>query len=308
MFGTGEWASSASESTKPSWTSSSWRSGTYCRQMGSPGVWMRSTMAGEMRNSKFSAACRRRARSGKCSGPNLATSASSEAMLRLRSSCCQDSMRQILEIDHQVVAGGVIAGDRRHPRVAASLIELARAGVVRAGRGLDDEEPSVVARELLLDRGQQLDPAREGQGVGTELLTAVEQQLGPDALALACRVDDDPVEVIGAFGAGCRTPAGVADQLVGAIRAQEAVVIVTRQAVVEQLRRDRDLRRPEQAGGRRELLKPCALRAADGTERGAHGQPWRPALRAARPRRYGAPARRNPSRPRAPCGTGRRRR
>src|SRR5260370_12897470 len=218
MFGTGAWCGSARGSAKPAWTWSSWRWGTYCRQMGSPGVGMGSAMAGEMRNSKFSAACRRRARSGKCSGPNLATSASSEAMLRLRSSCCQASMRQSVEIDHQVVAGGVIAGDRRHPRVAASLIERARAGVVRAGRGLDDEEPSVVARELLLDRGQ---------------------QLGPDALALACRVDDDPVEVIGAFGPGCRTPAAVADPLVGAIRPQEAVVIVTRQAVVAPLRRHR---------------------------------------------------------------------
>src|SRR5260370_16727789 len=117
---------------------------------------MRSTMAGEMRNSKFSAACRRRAKSGKCSAPNLATSASSEAMLRLRSSCCQDSMRQILEIDHQVIAGGVIAGDRPHPRVAASLIERARAGIVRAGRGLDYQQPSVLARDLLLDPDHQL--------------------------------------------------------------------------------------------------------------------------------------------------------
>src|SRR2546429_5303820 len=32
MLGTGECASSASESTIPSCTSSSWRSGTYCRQ------------------------------------------------------------------------------------------------------------------------------------------------------------------------------------------------------------------------------------------------------------------------------------
>src|SRR2546422_7873502 len=45
-------ASSARESTRPSCTSSSWRSGTYCRQIGSPGDVMSSTMAGEMRNSK----------------------------------------------------------------------------------------------------------------------------------------------------------------------------------------------------------------------------------------------------------------
>src|SRR5213596_2796137 len=134
MFGTGELASSANESTSPSCTSSSCRSGTYCRQMGSPGALMRSTMAGEIRNSKFSAACRSRSRSGKCSAPNLATSASSEAMLCLRSSCCQDSMRQILEIDHQVVAGGVVGARRR----------------------LDDDEASVVHRQFVLDGVEQL--------------------------------------------------------------------------------------------------------------------------------------------------------
>src|SRR3989449_7021557 len=126
MFGTGELASSANESTSPSCTSSSCRSGTYCRQMGSRGDVMRSTMAGEIRNSKFSAACRSRSRSGKCSAPNLATSASSEAMLCLRSSCCQDSMRQILEIDHQVVAGGVVAREPGRLGVAAPLVEGAR--------------------------------------------------------------------------------------------------------------------------------------------------------------------------------------
>src|SRR5437867_4844461 len=145
MFGTGECASSANESTRPSCTSSSCRSGTYCRQMGSPGDLMRFTIAGEIRNSKFSAACRSRARSGKCSAPNLATSASSDAMLCLRSSCCQDSMRQILEIDHQVVAGGddlvvylkdlthhqvvaggVVAREAGRPGVAAPLVEGAR--------------------------------------------------------------------------------------------------------------------------------------------------------------------------------------
>src|SRR3989449_9411333 len=131
MFGTGEWASSASESTIPSRTSSSWRSGTYWRQMGSPGDLIRSTIAGEMRNSKFAAACRSRPRSGKCSAPNLATSASREAMLRLRRSSCQDSIRQILEIDHQVVVGRVVARHGGAPGVAAPLVERARRCVLR---------------------------------------------------------------------------------------------------------------------------------------------------------------------------------
>src|SRR5713226_6225480 len=287
MFGTGEWASSASESTKPSWTSSSWRSGTYCRQMGSPGVWMRSTMAGEMRNSKFSAACRRRARSGKCSGPNLATSASSEAMLRLRSSCCQDSMRQILEIDHQVVAGGVVAREPGPLGVAAPLVEGAGGRVVGAGRRLDDDQSSPVRPQPVLDRAQ---------------------QLGAEPLALPGGVDDDPIQVEGPLGPRRRPPARVPDEAVIRICAKETVVVVAREGVVEQLHGDGDLVRPEQAGGRREPLKRCALRVTDGTERAAHAPPWRPAPRGGRPRRSGVPAPRSPNRRPSPYGTGRRRR
>src|SRR2546426_3976854 len=174
MFGTGEMASAASESTRPSCTSSSCGSGTYCRQMASLGDLMRSTIAGEIRNSKFSAACRRRSRSGKCSAPNLATSASSEAMLCLRSSCCQDSMRQILEVDHQVVAGGVVAREPGRPGVAAPLVEGARGCVFGPRRRLDDDQSCVVRGQLVLDRAQ---------------------QLGAEAFALPVRVHDDPVEI-----------------------------------------------------------------------------------------------------------------
>src|SRR4029077_4897931 len=94
-------------------------------------------------------------RSGKCFAPNLATSASSEAMLCLRSSCCQDSMRQILEIDHQVVAGGVIAREPGRLGVAAPLVEGARGSVVSARRRLDDDKASGVRRQFLLDSRQQ---------------------------------------------------------------------------------------------------------------------------------------------------------
>src|SRR6266704_3693041 len=167
MLGTGEFASSASESTSPSWTSSSWRSGTYCCQIGSPGDWMRSTIAGEMRNSKFSAACRSRARSGKCSAPNLATRASSDAMLCLRSRACQDSMRQVLEVDDEIVIGRVVAPEPRRRRVATSLVEGARGRVLGAGGRLDDDQSSVIRHQLALD--------------GAE-------QLRPDSLPLPCRV------------------------------------------------------------------------------------------------------------------------
>src|SRR3989442_984953 len=83
------------------------------------------------------------ARSGKCSAPNLATSASSEAMLCLRSTCCQDSMRQILEVDHQVVAGGVVAREPGRLGVAAPLVKRAGGRVRGTGRRLDDDQASV---------------------------------------------------------------------------------------------------------------------------------------------------------------------
>src|SRR5436305_6494884 len=151
MLGTGEFASSASESTIPSCTSSSWRSGTYCRQIGSPGAVMRSTIAGEMRNAEFRAASRSRSRSGKCSGPNLATKASSAAMLFLRSSSCQDTTRQVLEIDHQVVPRCVVAPEPRRLLVAASLVEGAGRGVLGARRCLDHYQPTALGPQRLLD-------------------------------------------------------------------------------------------------------------------------------------------------------------
>src|SRR2546428_5392538 len=210
MFGTGELASSASESTRPSCTSSSCRSGTYCRQMGLPGDLMRFTIAGEIRNSKFSAAWRSRSRSGKCSAPNRATSASSEAMLCLRSSCCQDSMRQILEIDHQVVAGGVVPREPGRLGVAAPLVEGARGRVVSAGRRLDDDQSSPVRPQPVLDGAQ---------------------QLGTEPLALPGGVDDDPIEVEGPLGARRRPPARVPDEAVIRLCAKEPEAAVAPEAV-----------------------------------------------------------------------------
>src|ERR1041384_5540210 len=91
MLGTGLSRSSSSESTIPSTTSSSWMVGMYCRQIGSSGDLMRSTIGGEIRNSKFSAAWRSAAwcSGGKCSGPNRSASASRLVIDRCRSSSCQ---------------------------------------------------------------------------------------------------------------------------------------------------------------------------------------------------------------------------
>src|SRR5437879_11676636 len=82
--------------------------------------------------------------------------ASREAMLRLRRSSCQDSIRQILEIDHQVVARRVIARHGGAPGVAAALVERARRGVRLEGGRLDDDQADTCRRQLLLDRPQRL--------------------------------------------------------------------------------------------------------------------------------------------------------
>src|SRR5437879_12425850 len=246
MLGTGECASSASESSKPSCTSSSWRSGTYCRQIASPGDLMRSTIAGEMRNSKFSAAWRRRARSGKCSWPNLATRASREARLWLRSRSCQAAMHQVLQVEHQVGGRSVIAREPRRLSVPAPLVEGAGRRVVGARRRLDDEEPTAVSRQRLLDRVE---------------------QLRADALPLPRRLDDDPVQVVGALRSRGGPPAGVPHQVVVCVRAEESVVVVPREALVEQLNRERDLLRAEETRRSGEPFKRCALRAPDRAER-----------------------------------------
>ena len=75
------------------------------------------------------------------------------------------------------------------------------------------------------------------------------------------------------FRAGSRAPACVPDQLIAVKRADESVVVVTRQALVEQLDRGRDLFIAEETGRPRQLLKPCAVRAPDGPQvaQGAQG-------------------------------------
>src|SRR5882672_7417980 len=283
MLGTGEFASSSSESTRPSWTSSSWTVGTYCRQIGSPGDLMRSTIAGEMRNSKFSAACRRRAISPTCSTPKRAANASSEAMLFLRSSSCQVSSGQILGIDHQIVTGRVIPRDGRGPGVAACFVKPARRCVIGARAGLYHNQPSAICHQLSFD---------------------LTEQLRSNAAALASVVDDNPVQIARRHGARCRAPAGVANQLIGFECTDELIVVVSRQALVEQLDRGGDLFLAEEARATRQLLKPCAVRVPDGAQRAAHARPSFPGPPATRARRCGGSAPRTPIPRPSPCATG----
>src|SRR5947208_2060947 len=177
--------------------------------------------------------------------------------------------------------------NRQYAAHTGDTRKSARGGVVGARRGLNDDQSSVVRREPLLDRPQ---------------------ERGAQSGALPRGIDDDPVEVEGPGGTGCGAPAGVADELIARVRTEEAIVVVARERVVEQLHGNGDLVRPEQTGGRREPLKRSALRAADGTERAAHAPPWRPVPRGARPPRSGAPAPHSPSRRPSPCGRARRRR
>src|ERR1044071_1016196 len=115
-------------------------------------------MAGEMRNSKFRAASRSRSRSGKCSGPNFATSASNVATDFLRISSCQGAMRQVLEVQDQIVVGRVIARDARRRGVPAPLVKPPGGRVPGTGRGLDDDEATALGHELGLDGPQQEGP------------------------------------------------------------------------------------------------------------------------------------------------------
>src|SRR5690606_27236872 len=147
MLGTGLSASSLSESTIPSTTSSSSTDGTYCRHIGSLGDLIRSTIAGEIRNSKFSAACRRRSSSGKFSGPNRSASASSEWIEFFLRTSCQVSMAlpalvrvgardEELHIDDLIVAWGIEIRNRGGAAVAAGLVERPGRCVVGAAGGL----------------------------------------------------------------------------------------------------------------------------------------------------------------------------
>src|ERR1051325_11250018 len=173
MLGTGEFASSASESRIPSCTSSSWTVGTYCRQIGSPGDLIRSTIAGEIRNSKFSAACLSAAMGPVCSSPKRAASASSDAMLFLRSSYCQVST-QLLGVDHQIVARRVVRWDGRGLPITSRLVESSRRLVIVTQRGLNNREPCAVRRKPGFD---------------------FVHQLSSDAAALPRAIDYDPVQV-----------------------------------------------------------------------------------------------------------------
>src|SRR5712691_1228276 len=283
MLGTGEFASSSSESTSPSWTSSSCTLGTYCSQMGSPGDLIRSTIAGEMRNSKFSAAWRSRAISPTCSAPKRAARASSDAMLFLRSSSCQVSSSQILCIDHQIVTGRVVLRDGCGSGVAACFVKTPRRLVIRPRRRFDHDQPSAVNRQPALH---------------------LCEQLRPDTGALPDAIDDDPIQVARRHSAGCGPPTAVPDQLFALEPADELIVFVARQRLVEQLDRGGDLLLAEETGSPRQLLKLCAVHAPERAQRAAHARLSCLELHAAPARRCGGSARGSPIPPPSPCATG----
>src|SRR5436190_10294704 len=289
MFGTGELASSSSESTRPSWTYSSCTVGTYCRQMGSWGDSIKSTIAWEIRNSKFSTACFRRSISATCSAPNRSARASRDAILRLRSRSCQVSIREILAVDHQIVTGRVVLRDGRGPGVAAVFVKGPRRRVVGSRAGFRHDQS----------------PARRPQAV-----LHFRQKLRADPLAVARGIHDEPVQVGGPLGPGRRTPANAAGQRVAPLLegAEPAVIVLAGQGLVQHLDGGLDLGRPEHPGRPDERLNPPAVRAIDGAQRAAHARPSPPGRRGAPPRRSAAPARGTPTPRPAPSATARRRR
>src|SRR5512139_4041034 len=150
MFGTGESTSSSSESTMPSWMSSSAGVGTYWRQNGSPGFWMRSSAAGVMRRLKRSMACSAASLST-FSSPKRATSSSTVVMLWWRMSC-HLSMAGLPSAygmdafgeDHPIVARCVELGHACDLVVSVPLVEPPGGPVARLGRGLDQQQSCIL--------------------------------------------------------------------------------------------------------------------------------------------------------------------
>src|SRR5215213_109356 len=223
MLGTGLSASSLSESTIPSTTSSSSTEGTYCRQIGSFGDLIRSTMAGEIRNSKFSAACRSRSSSGKFSGPNFWASASKEAIeFCLRTSCHVSAMEPSgFHKHHLIVARRIEVRDHRHGGIAPGLVKGPGAGVIGPARGLDDDEPDETGEPPLHLR----------------------QKRRADAAALDAGIDRHPVQIVGAQGARRRTPADPAAQEPLALCPEDGVGVggAPTHRLIEDFERDGDL-------------------------------------------------------------------
>src|SRR3990172_1780382 len=255
MLGTGLFASSFRLSGTPSTTSNSCKSGTYCRQMGSPGALIRSTIAGEIRSSKFSIACCSRSRSGNCSGPNFSTSCWSEATLRSCRSFCQSAMwsfsvrgNQPLGVHDQVVVRRVEVRNTRRCPVRQRLVERTRRTVIRSRRRFHHHEPAAGIHDRPLARRHQraADPPAVGSGV-----------------------HGDPVKVPGGLGAGRGAIAGEADELIRLVERPERVVVLggPGRGAVEHLQRDVHLRRAEHAGGAHDLGHAAAIARVGGPER-----------------------------------------
>src|SRR5688500_182640 len=256
MLGTGLSASSLSESKTPSTTSSSSTEGTYWRQIGSLGDLIRSTIAGEIRNSKFSAAIRRRSRSGKCSGPNFAARVSSELIEFFLRTSCQVSMmlpallrvmprNERLHVHDLVISRSVELRDGGDSAISSCFIEGARAGVFRPAGGLHDDQA----------------------GEAGEAPLHLRHEPAADAAAMARGIDGKPVHVPGADGAGRGPPADPAGDAPRFLRDERGVRRVAAGGRVEHLEGHEHLVGAEEAAGARDRLDGRAVGGGGGTER-----------------------------------------
>src|SRR6185437_9733222 len=134
------------------------------------------------------------------------------------------------------------------------------------------------------------------------------EETRPDPLALPLPGHHDPVQVPGAFRAGCRTPARVSRQFIPGEGTDEPVVLIAVQMLIQELERGSDLFLAEKAGLPGQALESFSMPATDWAERAIHGPPWLPELHAGPLRPPGAPARRNPTPRPWPSGTSRPRR
>src|SRR5690606_9443054 len=81
------------------------------------------------------------------------------------------------------------------------------------------------------------------------VLGLLEQRLA-DARALRGRIDRDPVQIVAAARERYRSPSGIADELAAAFREDERIAALSpvREPLLEDLARDRELGRVEDAG------------------------------------------------------------
>src|SRR3569623_3610089 len=234
MLGTGESASSSSESTTPSTISSSRTGGTYWFDFGSPTSLICSSAAGVMRTWNASNAGRS-ASTSITSWPNFSASFSRESTLPSRRTFCHSLMasllaganRQQLRENHPVIVHCIKPAHACTFHVSDARVEVTRLLVRCAGGRFRHAQPRPAPLQERLHRAH---------------------ERAPVAATLRARIHGDPVQLVAAIRAGRRPPARIAlARALGIENAHELIGLRRPHSLVEQLARDVDLRWCESA-------------------------------------------------------------